>query len=65
MTEDHRIVALYLSDENGDFVAKKQLQLVETTEATYTFGLPSQVSQLIPWALCDDHDLWRGPTVSV
>ena len=66
MNDDHFIVAMYLSDPSGNVVAKTQLNPQDNPVATYTFeDLPSGVTALTPWALCDDHDLWVGPTQSV
>ena len=60
MSADHYIVGLYLMDEAGTFVAKKQLDPATDTEASYTFEVSPGTSKLTPWALCDDHDLWMG-----
>lgn len=65
MDDDHYIAALYLTNANGAVIAKKQLNPQEYQEAQYTFELPSGVTTVTPWALCDDHDLWSGPTVNV
>ena len=65
MDPDHYIVGLYLTDENGHFIAKTQLDPAEDTEPTYTFSIPSRVRKVTPWALCDDHDLWAGKETGV
>ena len=65
MDADHYIAALYLTNTNGAVIAKKQLNPQEYQEAQYTFELPVGVTTVTPWALCDDHDLWSGPTVNV
>ena len=65
MDEEHYIAAIYLTDPSGEVIAKKQLNPQEYTEAQYTFELPPSVTAIKPWALCDDHDLWYGSTVTV
>jgi len=65
MTADHFIVAVYLTDANGNMVGKTQLDPAVHTEATHTFEVPEGTTTVTPWALCDDHDLWIGETLSV
>ena len=64
MDPDHYIVGLYLTDQDGNFIAKTQLDPSEDTEASYTFRISPSVTQVKPWALCDDHDLWMGDTTA-
>lgn len=63
MGEDHYIVGLYLTDQNGSMIGKTQLN--PNDEATYTFTIPEDVTEVQPWSLCDDHDLWIGQTISL
>ena len=63
MGEEHYIVGLYISDQDGKIIGKTQL--APTDEAMYTFELPEGVTDVTPWALCDDHDLWVGQSMSV
>ena len=65
MDEEHYIAAIYLSNSAGVVIAKTQLNPVDHPEAQYTFDLPPNTTSVIPWALCDDHDLWMGSTVTV
>ena len=40
-------------------------QLSPNDQPTYSFTLPEGVSEVRPWALCDDHDLWVGQSVAL
>ena len=64
MDPDHYIVGLYLTDHDGNFIAKTQLDPSEDTEASYTFRISPSVTQVKHWTLCDDHDLWMGETTA-
>ena len=64
MDDEHYIVAMYLSDSSGAVIAKKQLNPQDYPEAQYTFELPEYSGSITPWALCDDHDLWIGDSVT-
>ncbi|MEE2644691.1 MAG: desulfoferrodoxin family protein [Myxococcota bacterium] len=63
MEEEHYIVGLYLSDQDGQLI--DQVQLTPGAEALHSFSIPEGVSEVTAWALCDDHDLWVGQPVSL
>jgi superoxide reductase len=64
MSEEHYIVSLYITDQEGNMISKVQLNPTDNPEATHTFELPSEVTSVTPWSLCDDHDLWMGATAA-
>eukprot|EP01065_Artemidia_motanka_P003855 TRINITY_DN1184_c0_g1_i1.p1 TRINITY_DN1184_c0_g1~~TRINITY_DN1184_c0_g1_i1.p1 ORF type:complete len:3003 (+),score=803.35 TRINITY_DN1184_c0_g1_i1:42-9011(+) len=60
----HVVQALYATDQTGAVVAYAELTALDDPPAM-SFDVPSDVTQLTPYELCNVHGLFRGSSVAV
>lgn len=61
----HWITVIYITDENENIIAMKNLDPDGVDKAEMTFDVPEGVSEVTAWEFCNRHGLWKGPSVSV
>ena len=62
MDAEHRIIAIYLLDQDEQLIDKVQLPL-DSLEARADFAVTPSTRAVTPVAICDDHDAWVGSTL--
>jgi len=64
-TPPHWITDVYVVDQDGNFVAYRQLDPTDVDIATLEFDIPEGVEEVTAYSWCNLHGLWKGPAVKV
>ncbi|KAL1521805.1 hypothetical protein AB1Y20_021458 [Prymnesium parvum] len=62
MTEEHHVAAAWVRDQTNDVIFYKSFKTDGTELPSANFTLPENSVALTPYAHCNTHSVWAGPT---